>query len=81
MAAGFIFAKVGPKDKVHNVYLGENNVRVSIDSIYTPNAYLPIPVDNADMITVKDSHGSHVAWPKNFVLLEVEVNNHQILIV
>ena len=58
---------------VHHVRLGENNVHVSIDVVYQPDANLPIPVLNADMITVSHALNSQVAWPKKYVRLDVEV--------
>ena len=73
VAAGLVFEKFEPNDTVHHMSLGEDNVRVSIDKVYHPDTNLPIPVANADMMTVKDALGSQVAWPKKHVLLDVEV--------
>ena len=73
VAEGLVFEKVGPNDTVHHVSLGEDNVRVSIDIVHNPNANLPVPVVSADMITLKDALNSQVAWPKKYVLLDVEV--------
>ena len=73
VATGLVFEKVGPNDMVHNVRLGEDNVRVSIDVVYQPDANLPVLVVNADMITVGHALNSQVAWPKKDVRLEVEV--------
>ena len=70
---GLVFEKVGPNDLVHNVSLGEDNVRVSIDLVHNPDANLLVPVVSADMITVKDARNSQVAWPKKDVLLGVEL--------
>lgn len=71
VATGLYFEKVGPNDTLHCKPLGENNVRVSVNVMYSPDCNLPIP--NAEMTTLKDAYQSHVAWPKKFVLLEDEV--------
>lgn len=67
-----VFEKIGPNEKIHNVELGEHNVRVSITKALYPNASLPVPV-YGEMEIVEDAIGSLVAWPKEFVLSGLEV--------
>ena len=69
---GIVFEKSGPHEKIHNVSLGEQNVRVSITKPILSNVALPIPVGD-EMTQVKDAIGSIVAWPKDFVLSGLEV--------
>lgn len=73
VAAGLVFEGAGPNDKIHHARLGDKHRRVSIDVVYSPDAHLPVPVFHADMITLKDAHRSHVAWPTELVLLDMEV--------
>ena len=75
VASGVFFDRISPNDTIHNVRLGDNYIRVSIADVHSPEAYLPVPVPNADMYVVKDAHNSHVAWPKEFVLPCVEVTS------
>jgi hypothetical protein len=58
--------------KIHNVTLGEHNLRVSITKAISPSAILPVPV-RGEMETVNEAVGSIVAWPKEFVLSVLEV--------
>ncbi|KAF5187550.1 hypothetical protein FRX31_022863 [Thalictrum thalictroides] len=60
----------GPEDKLHTVVLGVNNVRVSIDEVIYDDVLLHIRGD--ELVTVRNVHKSHVAWPKEFVLKDVE---------
>lgn len=69
---GFVFERNGPNEKVRGIHLGEKNVHVSIQIVFSPNNILPIPVLD-EMEMVKDTIGSLVAWPKELVLLGVEV--------
>ena len=76
VAVGMVFEKSGPHEKIHNVSLGEENVRVCItkvtEAIFS-NVALPIPVGD-EMTQIKDAIGSFVAWPKELVCIGVEVN-------
>lgn len=72
VAKGCVFERVGPDDKVHHKHLGENYVRVSVDTVYTPDAPLPVPCGD-ELVTVMNAHNSHVAWPKEFVIVDAEV--------
>lgn len=73
VAEGMFIKKDGPDEIIHNVLYGEHNVRVSITKVFSPYAILPIPVPD-EMEIVKDALGLLVTWPKQFVLLDVEVN-------
>lgn len=73
VAEGIVFDRNGPNEKIHNIALGENNVRVSISKVISSSAILPIPVPS-EMYFVKEAIGSYVAWPKELVL-GFEVNH------
>ncbi|KAF5195598.1 hypothetical protein FRX31_014814 [Thalictrum thalictroides] len=60
-----VHSKNGPKQLVHGIALGEDNVRVSIDKAKFEKA--PLPVPSFDLETVKDAVGAVVAWPLKFV--------------
>ena len=75
VAVGMVFEKSGPHEKIHNASLGEQNVRASISKVTEAifsNVALPIPVGD-EMTQTKDAIGSIVAWPKELVLIGVEV--------
>ncbi|KAL6125644.1 hypothetical protein ACLB2K_073699 [Fragaria x ananassa] len=52
---------------LHDVPLGENNVRVSVIRAIEGDALVPIPVRD-EILTVDDAVGSCVAWPKDLVV-------------
>jgi hypothetical protein len=52
---------------IHGVPLEEGSVRVSVDGDIQSEALLPFPVKD-EMETVGQAVGSHVAWPKEFVI-------------
>lgn len=53
---------------IHNVSLGEGNVRVAINLALDEDALLPIPV-GGEMRTVGDAVKSIVAWPRDLVIM------------
>lgn len=68
VAKGKVYGKTGPLEKIHNISLGEHNVRVSIDCVLCPDSPLPIPVHGI-LTTILDAHNSFVAWPEKWVIL------------
>ncbi|KAJ6842819.1 uncharacterized protein M6B38_256520 [Iris pallida] len=77
IAEGIVFEKVGPNEKIHNVNLGEHNLRVSVTKALSPTASLPIPV-YGEMEIIEHAIGSIVAWPKEFVLTGLEDLDSQV---
>lgn len=75
VAKGTRFERKGDQDRVHNVLLGANHVRVSVDEVFKENALLPVPVGD-ELVTVQSARGSQVAWPKDFVLNDIEVKTY-----
>ncbi|KAF9605343.1 hypothetical protein IFM89_016108 [Coptis chinensis] len=68
VAKGKVHEKTGPLEKIHNIPLGEHNVRVSIDCVLCPDSPLPIPV--RDVLTaILDAQNSFVAWPEKWVIV------------
>ncbi|KAI3990811.1 hypothetical protein MKX01_011719, partial [Papaver californicum] len=67
VAAGNAFDS--PKEKVHNVELGEGNFRVLVLSAKDLEALVPIPHED-EIVTIKDALGTYVAWPKKLVVVE-----------
>ena len=52
---------------IHGVPLEEGSVRVSVDGVIKDDALLPFPIKD-EMETIGQALGSHVAWPKEFVI-------------
>ncbi|KAF9607735.1 hypothetical protein IFM89_000082, partial [Coptis chinensis] len=73
VAKGKVYVELGPETKLHNVPLGPNNARVSVDKILEGKDHvaLPIPVRD-ELVILKDALGSQVAWPKHLVLKGIE---------
>ncbi|GER32294.1 hypothetical protein STAS_08351, partial [Striga asiatica] len=72
------------RGKVHN-RLGEtihtrplpiDHVKVSLEVAFEPNALLPVPVDDEELITVRDAIGTFVAWPKNLVFVNKSISEN-----
>ncbi|GMN59321.1 hypothetical protein TIFTF001_028414 [Ficus carica] len=61
-----------PHDTIHEIPLGEGNVRVSINVPKLKKAALPIPTYEAT--TVKEAVNGFVAWPKTLVELDTSMN-------
>ncbi|GMN64780.1 hypothetical protein TIFTF001_033849 [Ficus carica] len=61
-----------PTDTVHEIPLGEGNVRVSINVPKLKKSPLPIPT--YDATTVEDAVNGFVAWPKSLVELDMSMN-------
>ncbi|KAF9625091.1 hypothetical protein IFM89_018703, partial [Coptis chinensis] len=76
VAKGKAYVELGPETKLHNVPLGPNNARVSVDNILEGKDHvaLPIPFRN-ELVILKDALGSQVAWPKHLVLKSIEANS------
>ena len=72
VAKALVFERKGPNEKIHHTILGEQFLRVSIKEAFYPDAVLPIPVSD-ELTFVKDAIGTFVPWPKEFVLISVEV--------
>ncbi|KAF1869997.1 hypothetical protein Lal_00017576 [Lupinus albus] len=51
---------------IHNAQIPSNHLKVSIDISIEDDALLPIHVDE-DIITVRLTLGSFVAWPKHLI--------------
>lgn len=68
VALGTVILLNGP---VHGVPLGDANVRVSIDVPIKGEALLPIPIGD-EIVTLRQAIGTHVAWPRNLVLVANE---------
>ncbi|KAF9619097.1 hypothetical protein IFM89_005111 [Coptis chinensis] len=73
VAKGKVYVELGPETKLHNVPLGPNNARVSVDKILEGKDHvaLPIPVHD-ELVILNDALGSQVAWPKHLVLKGIE---------
>ncbi|KAF9595202.1 hypothetical protein IFM89_037788 [Coptis chinensis] len=73
VAKGKVYVELGPETKLHNVPLGPNNARVSVDKILEGKDHvaLPIPVRD-ELVILKDALGSQVAWPKHLVVDSIE---------
>lgn len=52
---------------LHNRPLPLNHVKVRVDFAYDENAPLPVPLEDADIITVGQAIGTFVAWPKKLI--------------
>ena len=65
-----------PDQLLHNVPLGEGNVRVSVNYALNGASPLPIPMKGALNI-VEDAVGSQVAWPEDLIVFvdNIVVNN------
>ncbi|KAI3982271.1 hypothetical protein MKX01_037804, partial [Papaver californicum] len=68
VAAGNSFDS-NPKEKVHNVELGEGNCHVLVLSAKDLESLVPIPHED-EIVTIKDALGTYVAWPKKLVVVE-----------
>ncbi|PRQ36356.1 putative Ulp1 protease family catalytic domain-containing protein [Rosa chinensis] len=60
---------------IHGVPLGAENIYISIDVPIKEDANLPIPNESAEIFTVKQATGTHVAWPRHLVLMSHEENS------
>ncbi|KAF9623081.1 hypothetical protein IFM89_036478 [Coptis chinensis] len=73
VAKGIVYEELGPKTKLHNVPLGPNNARVSVDKILGGKDHVALPIPFRDeLVILKDALGSQVAWPKHLVLKGIE---------
>lgn len=75
-----MFEGAGSNDIIHHARLGDKHSRVSIDVVYSPDVYIPVPIFHVDMITLKHAHRSHVAWPTEFVLFDMEVKSFSVFL-
>ncbi|CAB4308774.1 unnamed protein product [Prunus armeniaca] len=56
-----------PNQLVHNVPLGEGNIRVAVNCALKGDSPLPSPVKRV-LETVGDAIGSQVAWPQDLIV-------------
>ncbi|KAF5205460.1 hypothetical protein FRX31_004953, partial [Thalictrum thalictroides] len=62
----------GSDEKLHSVPLGEAYQRVSIHTILdgkNGKTLLPVPLNDADIMTIGSSIGTVVAWPKEWIII------------
>ncbi|KAI5317179.1 hypothetical protein L3X38_036886 [Prunus dulcis] len=67
VASGTIVDINVPQQLIHNVPLGEGNIRVSINYALNGASPLPIPVKGL-LNTVEDTVGSQVTWPEDLIV-------------
>lgn len=68
VAFGMAFPEEGDMSKIiHGKPMPAGCLRVSVDGWIKPDALIPYPVAGV-LETVKDAVGSHVAWPKDFII-------------
>ncbi|XP_073153042.1 uncharacterized protein [Henckelia pumila] len=67
VAYGTVISEGGPNVMIHNVPLGEENFKVSVDVVLDETAMLPIPIKSGPTI-VTDAIGAIVGWPKELVI-------------
>ncbi|KAF9598801.1 hypothetical protein IFM89_031469, partial [Coptis chinensis] len=73
VAKGIVYEELGPETKLHNVPLGPNNARVSVDKILGGKDHVALPIPFRDeLVILKDALGSQVTWPKHLVLKGIE---------
>ena len=63
VAPGLVIEIKGEDAKIHGFPLGDMNYRVAVTFAKEKAALLPIPVRD-EILTVGDTVGGHVAWPK-----------------
>ncbi|KAL6276925.1 hypothetical protein ACE6H2_020526 [Prunus campanulata] len=61
---------------VHNVPLGEGNIRVAVNCALQGDSPLPIPVKGV-LETVGDAIGSQVAWPQDLIVFGDKVRKRE----
>ncbi|CAB4278280.1 unnamed protein product [Prunus armeniaca] len=71
VASGTIVEIDVPNQLVHNVPLGEGNIRVAVNCALKGDSPLPIPVKRV-LETVGDAIGSQVAWPQDLIVLVIK---------
>ncbi|CAB4283012.1 unnamed protein product [Prunus armeniaca] len=67
VASGTIVDINVPQQLLHNVPLGKENIRVSVNYAINGASPLPIPVKGV-LNTVEDDIGSQVAWPEDLIV-------------
>ncbi|KAF9621617.1 hypothetical protein IFM89_024563 [Coptis chinensis] len=72
VAKGKVYVELGPETKLHNVPLGPNNARQTVDKILEGKDHVVLPIPVHEMVILKDALGSQVAWPKHLVLKGIE---------
>ncbi|XP_052287667.1 uncharacterized protein LOC102629700 isoform X2 [Citrus sinensis] len=68
VAKGTMLENNDPNSTVHGVPLAVTDVRVAVDIAIKGDTFLPRPVRD-ELVIVSHAIGSHVAWPKQFVIL------------
>ncbi|XP_052298586.1 uncharacterized protein LOC127898630 isoform X4 [Citrus sinensis] len=68
VAKGTMLENNNPNSTVHGVPLAVTDVRVAVDIAIKGDTFLPRPVRD-ELVIVSHAIGSHVAWPKQFVIL------------
>ncbi|KAF5202471.1 hypothetical protein FRX31_007942 [Thalictrum thalictroides] len=72
VAKATVFERKGVDEKLHSVPLGEAYQRVSIHTILdgkNGKTLLPVPLNDADIMTIGSSIGTIVAWPKEWIII------------
>ncbi|KAF5186516.1 hypothetical protein FRX31_023897, partial [Thalictrum thalictroides] len=72
VAKATVFERKGADEKLHSVPLGEAYQRVSIHTILdgkNGKTLLPVPLNDADIMTIGSSIGTFVAWPKEWIII------------
>ncbi|PQP93181.1 uncharacterized protein Pyn_26792 [Prunus yedoensis var. nudiflora] len=76
VASGTIVEINVPNQLVHNVPLGEGNIRVAVNCALQGDSPLPIPVKGV-LETVGDAIGSQVAWPQDLIVFDDKVKKRE----
>ncbi|GER34281.1 lipid-transfer protein [Striga asiatica] len=63
-------------ETIHTRPLPIDHVKVSLEVAFEPNALLPVPVDDEELITVRDAIGTFVVWPKNLVFVNKSISEN-----
>ncbi|GMN57838.1 hypothetical protein TIFTF001_026942 [Ficus carica] len=72
VAIGRAYMDCVPTDTVHEIPLGEENVRVTITVPKLNRALLPIPTNEAT--SIEEVVGGFVAWPKSLVVVQTSLS-------
>ena len=68
VAKGTMLENNDPNVTVHGIPLVVTNVRVAVNIAIKGDAFLPRPIRD-ELVLVSHAIGSHVAWPKQFIIL------------
>ncbi|KAH0996445.1 hypothetical protein GBA52_020309 [Prunus armeniaca] len=78
VASGTIVDINVPQQLLHNVPLGEGNIKVFVNYAINGASPLPMPVKGV-LNTVEDAVGSQVAWPEDLIVFIDDIWGHWIL--